>query len=192
MKHRHLAVSFAALVMMTGVAAGDLRGLVGDAEYEAMGLAKLDADEQARLLRWFEVREQGRAAPMIAPTVSFAVDGTTVRATMVPKNSAPVVAAAAAVEASTTRIGTVASFGLDQDTVDGEIDGIRARVVGEFTGWEGKTVFTLDNGQVWRQSTPGSYRFKATDPEVTIEKSLLGYKLRLVETKRSISVRRVK
>ena len=26
-----------------------------------------------------------------------------------------------------------------------------ARLTGDFTGWTGKTIFKLDNGQVWRQ-----------------------------------------
>ena len=35
-------------------------------------------------------------------------------------------------------------------------------------------------------------REKGVDPEVIIEKGFLGYKLRLVETRRSIAVRRIK
>lgn len=198
---------WAALAVAAGAPAGDLRALVGEAEYQAMGLDKLTPDEQARLQRWLERREHGRPVPLAAPTVAFAVDGATVTATVATKaagettpaaapavvpSAAPVVPAAAPSAPERTRIGTVQSFGLDQDTVDGEISGFTARIVGEFTGWDGKTQFVLDNGQVWRQSTPGRYRWKATDPEVTIERSMIGYKLRLTETKRSINVRRIK
>lgn len=184
-----------------------LRALVGDADYAAMGLDKLTAEEQDRLTRWLERRLAGQPVPIAPPTVSFGVGTATVSATLVPPGAAvaaaPVVAssvaAAPAVAApptppppATVGVGTVAAFGLPQDDVDGDIKELRAKVVGEFTGWDGKTIFKLDNGQVWRQSTPGTYRFKATDPEVIIEKALLGYKLRLVETRRSIAVRRVK
>jgi hypothetical protein len=105
--------------------------------------------------------------------------------------AAPVPAAPPAPPAKVT-VGTVESFGLRQDDVDGEIKEVRARIVGAFTGWDGQTTFKLDNGQVWRQAVSGTYRFKATDPEVIIEKGFLGYKLRLVETRRSVPVRRIK
>jgi len=38
---------------------------------------------------------------------------------------------------------------------------IESRIAGEFTGWEGHTVFTLENGQRWRVANGGQY---VTDP----------------------------
>jgi len=38
------------------------------------------------------------------------------------------------------------------------MDVIESRIVGEFTGWEGETVFELDNGQKWQQARY-SYRY---------------------------------
>lgn len=179
-----------------------LKSLVGEAEHRAMGLDKLSADEQARLARWLQLRVAGQPVPIGSPTVSFGVDTVTVTATLVAPAAPPiapyavvapvVVPPAAPPPAPKATIGTTATFGLPQDDVDGEITEIRARVVGAFAGWDGQTVFKLDNGQHWRQSTSGTYRFKATDPEVIIEKGVFGYKLRLVETRRSIAVRRIK
>jgi len=190
-----------------GAAAGEtvtLKSLVSEAEYKAMGLDKLSVDEQARLVAWLQKRVADQPVPMSTPTISFGVRATapTAPPASPAAPTAPVVAGAAIAGAAAvaappappmrTAVGTVESFGLQQDDVDGDITAIRARVVGEFKGWDGQTVFKLDNGQHWRQSMSGTYRFKATDPEVTIEKSLLGYKLRLAETHRSVPVRRIK
>ncbi len=179
-------------------AADPLEQRVGADQAQAMGLQKLSVAERAELARWIERHIDGRPVPVMSPTVEFSSDGVTVQAVIVP--AVPVASAATAASASVpaaaprapVTIGTTAAFGLEQDAVDGDLKELRARVLGEFTGWDGKTRFTLDNGQVWRQSTPGVYRHKANDPEVTIERGLIGYKLRLVETKRSIAVRRVK
>lgn len=188
------------LVTQPAMAADPLDELIGADQAQAMGLDKLTAEERAALARWLERRLQGRPVPMSTPTVAFAFDGVTVQAQVVPAG-AVVPAAAAAPSSALERlpetgapvtIGSAAAFGLEQDIVDGDHKELRARILGEFTGWDGKTLFKLDNGQVWRQSTSGVYRFKSTDPEVVIEKGLVGYKLRLVETKRSIAVRRVK
>lgn len=189
-------VLFAALPL--AATADPLAEMLGAEQVEAMGLGKLTAEERTALARWIERRLDGRPVPMSAPTVTFAFDGVTVQAQIVPPGAvavtpAPVPSMERQISAGVpVTIGSAAAFGLEQEIVDGEQKALRARIVGEFTGWDGKTLFKLDNGQVWRQSTSGVYRYKSSDPEVVIEKGLVGYKLRLVETKRSISVRRVK
>jgi hypothetical protein len=203
MSHAFRSLSLAvALLGASAAAAGEpatLESLVGPAEYQAMGLAKLSAEEQARLARWLRLRTAGQPVPIGSPTVSFGVDTVTLTATVAAAPAvapavadAPAAVAPPAAPAAKATVGTVESFGLPQDDVDGEIKEVRARIVGAFTGWDGQTTFKLDNGQVWRQSVSGTYRFKATDPEVVIEKGFLGYKLRLVETRRAVPVRRIK
>jgi hypothetical protein len=45
---------------------------------------------------------------------------------------------------------------------------IESSIAGEFEGWEGDTVFVLNNGQVWQQDSY-AYMYKyAYQPEVTI------------------------
>src|ERR1044072_7324563 len=39
----------------------------------------------------------------------------------------------------------------------GEREVIETHIEGVFTGWRGKTVFTLDNGQEWKQAESGAY-----------------------------------
>ncbi len=51
---------------------------------------------------------------------------------------------------------------------------IRSRIPGAFSGWEGKTDFHLENGQVWRQVDGSQFSVNLTDPVIIIEKGLLG------------------
>lgn len=70
---------------------------------------------------------------------------------------------------------------------------LRHHIVGEFRGWSGKTVFTLDNGEVWQQRLPDRYFVSLDNPEVEIYKNLLGfYELKVVKTGRKIGVTRLK
>ena len=70
---------------------------------------------------------------------------------------------------------------------------VQHRIKGHFSGWTGKTVFTLDNGEVWQQRLPEVYKISLEDPVVEIFKNIFGYyELRLVKTGRRIGVTRVK
>jgi hypothetical protein len=58
---------------------------------------------------------------------------------------------------------------------DDERTAVTAHIAGTFTGWRGKTVFTLDNGQQWQQTESGSYNAGAFDnPAVEIKPMILG------------------
>ena len=86
---------------------------------------------------------------------------------------------------------------LQDETVKEEIkradeEGIRTRIVGEFTGWDGDTVFRLENGQIWKQRLGGRWFHRATSPEVELRKNFMGYwELRIVEANRAVGVTRV-
>jgi hypothetical protein len=57
-------------------------------------------------------------------------------------------------------------------------DIIQSRIVGPFTGFTGSTVFTLENGQRWRQAQPDSRYFPKVDsPPVIIVKDTIGYRM---------------
>jgi hypothetical protein len=57
-------------------------------------------------------------------------------------------------------------------------DIIQSRIVGPFTGFTGSTVFTLENGQRWRQAQPDSRYFpKVEAPPVIIVKDTIGYRM---------------
>jgi hypothetical protein len=55
---------------------------------------------------------------------------------------------------------------------------IQSKIVGPFTGYNGRTTFTLENGQRWAQSQRDSAYFPKIDsPPVLIVKSGLGYRM---------------
>lgn len=60
---------------------------------------------------------------------------------------------------------------------------ITAMIVGPFSGWDGRTQFVLDNGQVWRQNRADTYITKRrTDVPVVLYKSSSGYwRLRILD-----------
>ena len=47
---------------------------------------------------------------------------------------------------------------------------ITSRLVGSFQGWDGQTVFTLENGMIWEQADKDKFYVKTVEnPVVTIE-----------------------
>lgn len=83
-------------------------------------------------------------------------------------------AAAAAPQATTARQAPAPApeqeFGLQERA---DVESITARVVGGFQGWDGKTRFELDNGQVWEQSAPGRFGYRGPDRAVVIRRGML-------------------
>jgi len=50
---------------------------------------------------------------------------------------------------------------------------IVSRLVGTFDGWDGNTVFTLENGQIWKQADSSSMKVPGTEnPQVRIEQGV--------------------
>jgi hypothetical protein len=71
---------------------------------------------------------------------------------------------------------------------------IKTRILGRFHGWEGHTIFTLENGQVWQQTNPDLKFFPGlTDPEIElIPSSWAGWKLMIVSEGLWCKVKRIK
>lgn len=70
---------------------------------------------------------------------------------------------------------------------------ITAQVIPAFQGWTGKTVFRLDNGQVWQQRQEGKLRYSGSDSTVVISSNVLGgYVLRHEDSGRGIGVKRIR
>jgi len=58
---------------------------------------------------------------------------------------------------------------------DSEREIIESRIDGKFSGWYGKTVFKLENGQEWTQTESGSFsNGKYDHPKVRIKPMILG------------------
>ena len=70
--------------------------------------------------------------------------------------------------------------------------GMTSRIVGEFSGWSGKTRFVLENGQVFEQRRRGRWKTTLDNPEVHIRQNLMGaYEMEVVSEGKSIGVRRL-
>jgi len=69
---------------------------------------------------------------------------------------------------------------------------VESTISGEFEGWEGETVFKLDNGQIWEQAEYDymySYQYR---PDVTIYKASSGCRMKVEDEGETILVRRIK
>ena len=52
---------------------------------------------------------------------------------------------------------------------------IQSRLIGTFTGWDGKTVFKLENGMIWEQDDKDKYYATEVEyPAVTIKPGMFG------------------
>jgi hypothetical protein len=77
---------------------------------------------------------------------------------------------------------------------EGARDTIESSIAGDFVGWRGHTVFTLENGQQWQQAESGT-RDTGTiaSPNVKIKPMILGSWLMYVDgCNCSVRVKRVK
>ena len=70
---------------------------------------------------------------------------------------------------------------------------IITRIKGEFRGWDGATVFELENGMIWVQKESGSFYISAIEsPEVTIEPGIFNsWKLSVVGYNNKVKVERI-
>jgi hypothetical protein len=69
---------------------------------------------------------------------------------------------------------------------------VESRIEGDFEGWEGDTIFKLDNGQVWQQ-TDGRYKYKYKyRPRVVIVKSGRSYLMQVEGVDDRIRVEQLK
>ena len=114
------------------------------------------------------------APPPVAPAVPPAEP---------PPETSPVAAADADSE----------DFGLEEQRA-AETKLIRSRIDGIFEGWSGKTEFTLENGQVWRQAAGGKLVARESEnPEVEIKRGFMGvYYLKVDGYNPTVKVRRIK
>lgn len=69
---------------------------------------------------------------------------------------------------------------------------IESRIDGEFSGWEGETIFKLENGQIWQQASYAymySYKYR---PKVLIFRTVGGYEMQVEGVRDRIRVTRLK
>lgn len=63
----------------------------------------------------------------------------------------------------------------DEEEQDQKRTTITSTLVGKFSGWDGQTVFKLENGTIWAQADKDKFHIKEIEnPTVTIEPGLFG------------------
>jgi hypothetical protein len=172
-------------------------------QYKSAGLDKLTEGERAALDKWLREYTSSTAVTTVIKPVTPAPAAVTA-ATVAP---APTITATTAMVAQPVPKQIVQekaqplpaaedkNFGFPEPPVDlpEDSDALHAKVLPPFRGWSGKTVFKLDNGQVWRQRTSGRHTYTGDDTRVVISKNSWGfYEMRLVDADRSVGVKRVK
>jgi hypothetical protein len=82
------------------------------------------------------------------------------------------------VAVSNEKVATTAVDKAIKEKKVSEPEVIQSRIVGPFTGYTGRTIFTLENGQRWAQSQMDTaYYPKMDSPAVTIIKAGFGYRM---------------
>jgi len=71
-------------------------------------------------------------------------------------------------------------------------DAIETYIDGEFEGWDGDTVWKMDNGQIWQQSSYSYHYHYAYHPKVLIYRASGGWKMKVDGDAGEVSVRRIK
>ena len=170
-------------------------------EREAAGLGKLSVEEQRYLEAWLRQRlsveestqlSNSTPSPMVAsPDVdqSVAASGSdTSDAAMEAEIERRV---AIEVEAAINKAKE--DEAAEEAARDAALnEPFEAEIVGPFSGWSGKTVFTLSNGQVWRQRNGSDYRHTAKGQTVAVKKNFMGYwTLTVLSSGRTVGVRRI-
>lgn len=114
-------------------------------DFEAAGLEKLSAEELAALNAWIRSRT---LATLDTPKAG---------------SGAVYTGQPGSQDGDTRGFETEQMRNSDRST-------ITSRIVGTFTGWDGQTVFTLENGMIWEQADKDKFYVKEIEnPVVTIE-----------------------
>ena len=150
------------------------------------GIDSLTAQQREFLNSWLKAR-YGEPAQVEAGESDTAIVRT-------PATSVTTEADAQAIETEVER-RVAAKLAATQTGKDNPKDDmpLEARLVGDFKGWTGKTVFRLDNGQVWRQRSASTYRHKGSDMRVRFEQNWMGgWQMEVLSTGKSVLVKKMR
>ena len=195
--HRRLAfllstavITASAALCSTGAAAqdrfGGLEREMTPEERAAAGIDTLDPAQVEYLNQWLRDRfnqvEAEAASEAVAASVS-AVSSDAAREADIQAE----VERRVAVEVEAARQEIRADDEAEQNN-----EPFEASITGGFSGWGGKTVFTLDNGQVWRQRHGSAYRHTTGDTRVRFEQNFFGlWEMTVLSSGRTVGVRRI-
>lgn len=192
MQKLHWSAALLALSLSLPLAAAEFRGLeqeMSPADRARTGVDRLSVEQRAALDAWLRQRlEAGAVAP--ASTAPPSTAASAVPSAAAAQSAAPAATPASTAAAARQALNDPSQIGFSHYT--GEREEFTARVTGTFRGWTGRTLFRLDNGQVWQQSESGSYEITLDNPEVRLRPKAMGsWMLVLKHNNRGVRVRRV-
>ena len=119
-------------------------------EFTAAGLDKLTAQELDALNQWIRSRTLATLA-------------------------GPAAAAPAAATAAATQEPTGDQRGFRTEKEEEDRSPITSRIVGKFSGWDGESVFKLENGMIWEQADNDKFYIREVEnPVAIIEPGIFG------------------
>jgi hypothetical protein len=175
-------IAFAAVLPRAGAAEENFSKAVAPADFSAAGLARLTPEELARLDALVRDYKSGalaaaRREALAAEQARAAAESRAVKAEADARARAAAQAAAPAkTEPAKNQPGLLAKAKVMLTPgTEVEYSAVESRIVGDFRGWDGPTVFRLENGQRWQSEGTGSYVTGAVpSPAVKITPGMLG------------------
>jgi hypothetical protein len=175
---RWVPLSGVVLALMTWAAAAeDFSHAVRPEDFTAAGLSKLSPEELARLDALVRDYKSGSlaAAQKEAERAATARASAEARAAQAEAEAkAAKTAAAEQKQADAGRLAKIKQMLTPQAAV--AIEPVESRIAGKFTGWEGRAIFTLENGEHWQVANSGTsyYTPAIMNPKVKITPAALG------------------
>lgn len=169
----------------------DVRDLMTVTQFTSAGLDKLTKQQLAALNAWLSEYLAGICSPPPSAPQKALPSSSTVSAS--PLSEGGKAAAGHQAQPSTSSGAAVAAFGAPPEQPPPSTPNqIESRIVGDFHGWTGDTIFRLENGQVWKQAGPGYFETNLKNPKVEIKKLMIGYVLIVDGYSKEVFVRRIR
>lgn len=175
MKHTIFACVLSLIAVTAAAAAESYLKQLPPERFAAAGLNKLTPEELAQLEQVIAEHEHGAVKTAVATTKAEA-----------PK----------ATESKVSGPGWLRALVTLQETQEKPeaAEAIESRLVGDYAGWTGKSIFKLENGQIWQQAGGGArYDDQRSAPAVKVYPGMLGaYWLEVEGVRERVKVKPVK
>ena len=165
---------------------GGLKDMMSPEERQKSGVDTLTAEQRQFLSEWL-LENYTRNPAKVVSSPATAPDTS-------PQQAASNEATADTIEAEIDRrVAARLADNRASEKKPASDSSFEARLTGNFTGWSGKTVFRLDDGQVWRQRSAANYRHRGTDMRVKFKKNWMGgWEMSVVSSGKTVLVSKVK
>ena len=165
---------------------GGLKDMMSPEERQKSGVDTLTAEQRQFLSEWL-LENYTRNPAKVVSSPATAPDTS-------PQQAASNEATADTIEAEIDRrVAARLADNRASEKKPASDSSFEARLTGNFTGWSGKTVFRLDDGQVWRQRSAANYRHRGTDMRVKFKKNWMGgWEMTVVSSGKTVLVSKVK